>query len=266
MASSAERAERRGRLLGTGDPGALRASGRPPAVLALHGFGGTPSEVAIAVEVAASLGRRAFAPLLPGHGTHANDLARARWGDWTRAAEAALDEVTREGEPAIVVGLSLGSLIATHLTVEKPGSVRALVLLANAFWLMSPFPAWGLALVDRLKFRDFRLPKLAADIADPEARRNHLTYGEHPVHAAVEVHRAGLFMRERLKEVRVPTLLLHGSRDRVCPSRNAERVARMLGSTDVRVVCLPRSRHVLTRDVERATVAAELRAFFERHG
>jgi carboxylesterase len=254
----------RGELVGPGDPAPIRLEGRAPAVLAIHGFGGTPLEIELVTIVAGRLGRRALAPLLPGHGTHADDLARMRWDDWARAAEAALDEVTAGGEPAVVFGLSLGSLLATHLAVTRAERVRALGLLANAFWLMSPFPAWALAAVDRFRIPDFRMPKVAADIADPEARRTHLTYGQHPVHAAVEVQKAGEMMRRRLPEVRMPTLIVHGERDRVCPAANAARVAARIGSSDVKVVMLPQSRHILTRDIDRARVAAELTTFVQR--
>jgi len=235
-------------------------------VLAIHGFGGTPLEVEVVTAVAKDLGHRTLAPLLPGHGTHADDLARTRWADWTSAVETALDELTAENEPAIVLGLSLGSLLATHLAVTRPRQVRALGLLANAFWLMAPFPAWALAAVDRLKIPDFRMPKVAADIGDPEARRTHLTYGEHPVHAAVEVQRVGAMMREKLAQVNVPTLIVHGERDRVCPPTNARRVAALVSAKDVDVVMLPRSRHIITRDLERAKVAEVIRGFVQRHG
>jgi carboxylesterase len=270
MASSAAKGDElpvrspRGALKGSGRPDSIRVEGEAPGVLALHGFGGTPLEVELVPQTARDLGLRALAPLLPGHGTHADELARTRFSDWAAAADAAFDELTSGGEPAIVTGLSLGSVLATHLAVTRPERVRALVLLANAFWLASPFPSLVLGAIDALGIPDFRLPKVAADIADPEARRTHLTYGEHPVHAAVEVRRVGALIRRRLPEVRVPTLILHGARDRVCPVQNADRVAHRLGVSDVRVVILPRSRHILTRDLEKKTVASELASFFRR--
>jgi carboxylesterase len=254
----------RGALKGPGDPAPIRVAGNAPGVLAIHGFGGTPLEIALVTDVARSLGHAALAPLLPGHGTHADDLALARFEHWSAAAEAALDELAPAGGPAIVVGLSLGSVLATHLALAHPDRVKGLVLLANAFRLKAPFPDWALYCVERFKIPDFRVPKVAADIADPEARRTHLTYGEHPAHAAVAVRRAGPLVESRLGEIRVPTLIVHGARDRVCPVANATRVASRLGSHDVKVVILPRSRHIVTRDVERAAVERELRAFIER--
>lgn len=266
MASSAVRADtrERGDLRGDGDPAPLRVDGNGPAVLAIHGFGGTPQEVALVVEAAQAAGLAAHAPLLAGHGTTVAALAASRWEDWAESAEQALKSVTQEHDRAIVVGLSLGSLLATHLALSRPERVVALGLLANAFWLMSPFPSWALAAVDRFGIPDFSLPKVTADIADPEARRTHLTLSAQPVHAAVDVWSAGKRLRERLGELHFPTLILHGARDRVCPSANAGRVAARLGTTDPKVRVLWRSRHIITRDLERALVREELVEFFLR--
>jgi esterase/lipase len=54
-------------MIGVGDPAPLAVPGRAPAVLAIHGWSGTPQEVALVVEVAGELGLEAEAPLLPGH-------------------------------------------------------------------------------------------------------------------------------------------------------------------------------------------------------
>jgi carboxylesterase len=233
-------------------------------VLAIHGFGGTPFEVDLVVEVARSLGLRAHAPLLPGHGTHARDLARTGWKEWLSGAGAALDSVVRPGSPAIVFGLSLGSLLAAHLASTRPGDVRALGMLANATRLTSPFPDWPLRLVDRLGIRDFSLAKASADIGDPAARATHATYGLSPVHSAIEVLRAGERVEALLPGIRQPTFIAHGSRDVVCPVANAHRVAARLGSADKTVVILPRSHHIVTRDYDRELLRGEMSRFIER--
>ena len=244
-------------LIGQGDPAPIRAAGRSPAVLALHGFGGTPREVDLVADVARELGLAACAPLLPGHGTRVADLAERRWPDWASAAEAELGAL--EGQ-VIVAGLSLGSLLAAHLAATRPERVRGLVMLANAAWLAAP-TSWALSAVDRFGLPDFWLPKVTSDIADPATRRTHLTYGAQPVRAAVSVLRAGAIVREELRLVRCPVFIAHGARDRVCPVSNARRVAARIGSTEKRVLILPRSRHIITRDLERARLRVELESF-----
>jgi carboxylesterase len=254
----------RGALTGSGSPSPIDLPGDDPAVLAIHGYGGTPLEVALVTEVAASLGLRCHAPLLPGHGTHARDLAGTRFQDWYRAANAALDVVAKPGVPVVVAGLSLGSLLAAHLAAERPGDVRALVMLANATRLSAPFTDWPLRIIDRLGIPDFMLRKVGADIADPEMRATHVSYGLQPIHAAIEVLRAGERTEALLGKIHCPTFVAHGRHDHVCPVGNAHRVADKLGTPDPDVLILPRSFHIITRDYDRETLRVALKDFVKR--
>jgi carboxylesterase len=231
-------------------------------VVAFHGFGGTTREIELCTQVAGELGLAALARCLPGHGSSARDLAKTRARDWVVGAEAAYQELAVLG-PVIAAGISLGSLLAAHLAIEHPERVRGLVLLANAAWLR-PQLALALRAAGLLRVPDFLMKKTGSDIADPDARQSQISYTADPVHAAIDVERFARQVRARLGRVRCPTLVVHGAEDRVCPVDNAWRVARLLGTSDVRVVVLPRSHHIVTRDLERAEVARELRDFYLR--
>lgn len=238
----------------------IAVAGQVPSILCLHGFTGVPHEVRLGCEVAASLGLAAFAPLLPGHGTSSLELAETGYEDWLGAAQLAFDELRARG-PVFILGLSMGSLLATELTLRAPGDVLGLILVSNAFWLPAPYPAWALAAADQLKLPNFRVKKGGSDIFDEQARRSHVSYSAQPISGAIDVLRAGQRLRLRLDEVHRPTLILHGGRDRVCPVENAWRVAERLGSAESRVVIFPKSHHILTRDCERNEVAAEVLRF-----
>lgn len=243
-------------------PDPICLSGRAPGVVAFHGFGGTTREVELAATVAAELGLSALARCLPGHGSHAKDLARTRFADWVNGAERAYQELASQG-PVIAAGISMGSLLAAELALEHPERVRGLVLMANAFWLR-PSLSFALRAGSLLHLPDFLLKKGGSNITDEAARQTQISYNADPAHAAIDLERAGRALRERLAGVRCPTLILHGALDGVCPVQNAWRVANLLGTRDVRVVILPRSQHIITRDVERGEVARELRDFYLR--
>jgi carboxylesterase len=253
----------RGTLMGEGVADPLVSLGKSPRVLAFHGFTGTPQEVALVVEVARELGLGAEAPLLPGHGARVSDLAPLRFADWLAAAEAHYARLAEAG-PVIVAGLSMGSLLAFHLAANHPTTTLGVIAMANAMWLKSPWPTWGLELADRVRIPDFWMPKSAPDLGDREQRALHLTYNAQPVRAAISLLRAGAALSEQLHRVHAPTLLLHGALDSVAPVSNACRVSVRLGTVDKRTVILPRSHHILTRDVERATVRAEIATFLRR--
>lgn len=251
-----------GTLRGEGSGTSLVAPGRAPAWLALHGYCGTPEEMRLVVEVAQSGGFQVEAPVLRGHCTHARDLAPLGFDDWYEGVRSSFLSAAARG-PVVVVGLSLGSLLATRLALEYPERVLGLALLGNAFFL-SPFPSWPLRSVDRLGLRDFGVPKLGSDIGDETARRSHLSYTVQPVGPAIRLLRAAERLFAELPRLTCPTLVVHGAKDRLCPVSNAWRVAEQIGSSRTRVVILPRSHHIVTRDFDREQLRNELTQFAAR--
>lgn len=258
-----------GRLTGHGDPSPISVNGAPgaPAMLAFHGFAGTPNEVRPITDVATRIGWWARAPRLAGHGTTAASLLDVGWREWSHDAAVALRELRElSGAPVVVCGVSLGSLLATHLAATFPGDVAGLVALSSAIALR--FWTIGLPLSLCERYRPFGnrmyVAKQGADIRDPDARAAHLTYDVNPIAGALEVLRAGRIVRAELANVRCPTLVLHGLYDRVCPVANAHRFAGALGTRDVEVGIMPQSGHILSVDVDRATVAMRVERFLTR--
>ena len=252
--------EPRAGLRGQGRPDPVALSGRAPAVLALHGFGGTPREVDLVVEVAREQRLAVHAPLLAGHGATVAELAVTRYSDWYQSAAAALATLAENADRVVVVGLSMGSLLASRLAAQHPDQICGLVLLANAFWLpcvqAALLRAWDLA-----RAPDIYLPKGQSNISDPLARSTHLSSAAQPIHAAIDLWRAGRSHRSLLAGITVPVLVAHGGRDRVCPPANALRVLRLLRSASPQMLLLPRSGHILTRDLEHQRLRTELRRF-----
>lgn len=238
--------------------------GATPAVLALHGFGATPQEVLLVLEVAEELGLRALAPLLPGHGTTVQDLAQTRWVDWRRGAHEALDQLGPG--PTLVVGSSMGSLLALELAMERPADVLALGVLASPIRLPTPFPSLALRLWCGVGAPDFNLPKSSPDIRDPVLRSNQVTYEAQPCYAGNEVRLAGERLLPRLHEIHCPAFIAHGRRDHVCPVSNSRLLYRRLGAPawEKQLLILPRSYHIITRDLERGVLRGELYRFMAR--
>jgi carboxylesterase len=253
-----------GQLWGDGPTAEINEAGRNPALLAIHGFGSTPNEVYLLCAEARPLGLRLRAPLLPGHGTSAAALAKTRYSDWYAAAEREFLKLTETG-PVVVGGQSMGAVIALDLASNFPASVVGVVALANATRMTGPYPDLALALASKLRVPDFMMPKFGGpDIADIEQKAHHRTYSSQPMHAAFSLRDAGLRVLEQLSRITCPVFIAHGRHDHVCPVENAWRVADKLGSQDVEVMLLPRSRHIVTKDVDRVLLARRIRRFLER--
>lgn len=251
----------RGRLVGTDDGSAITREGRSPRFLALHGFTGTTSEIRPLVDAIAERGYAVRAPLLAGHGSSACELQEATFDHWVESAEKELD-----GEPFVLCGFSLGSLVAIELASRRPPGLRGLVLLGNALCLTAPVNA-ALGFVHRRGWRlpDWYVLKLwSSDVRDPEMRARVVAYDRDPLRAALEVYRGGRRVDAKLASIATPTLVLHGAKDRVCPATNAKLVASKLGAIDVTTRVFPKSGHLIAADLERDDVAAEVIRFIER--
>jgi len=183
--------------------------------------------------------------------------------DWRRAAKSALDELIAEGcSRPFVIGFSMGGALAIRLAAARPADVGGLVLLAPALALHGP----------SLLFRHlFRHPRLAAlwpriekgpgDLLDRSVRM--------PAHPPLATSAAGALdrvireARRALSQVKAPTLVIWGAKDRVVPRTAAKEAAAGVGSGPAHLVILQRSAHQLALDYEREAVIAEVLGFFE---
>jgi 2-succinyl-6-hydroxy-2,4-cyclohexadiene-1-carboxylate synthase len=105
----------------------VEATGRGPAVLALHGFTGTARTW---VSLAAALldQRRVIAPDLLGHGRSAAPADPARYALERQADDLAALLAALDAVPADVVGYSMGARLALVLALRHPSVVRGLIL------------------------------------------------------------------------------------------------------------------------------------------
>ena len=222
----------------------------------LHGFTGTPREVEPLAEHLAARGFSVECPTLPGHGTRPAELQATAWRDWYAGAEAALDRLVTRADRVAICGLSMGGLLALLLAARR-ADVRAVCALATPLAL----PAHVRAGVRMFKRWVPFVPKARADIRDPAERAARIGYKVFPLHATASLIDLQTEVRASLGAVKVPTLIIHSRRDHTAPYASARMLAARV--PHARLITLERSFHIITRDVERETVAREVAAFLE---
>ncbi|MFD0900627.1 alpha/beta fold hydrolase [Actinomadura sediminis] len=95
-------------------------------VLMLHGIGGCAASFDDQVPAFEAAGHRVTAWDAPGYGPSPDPASAPGMSGYAEAAAALVDE------PAHVVGVSWGGVIATRLAAERPGLVRSLVLVGSS--------------------------------------------------------------------------------------------------------------------------------------
>ena len=123
-----------------------RTEGAGPPVVFLPGYASDMSgSKAVALEVWARNTGHAFVRFdYRGCGQSEGDFAAATLADWRDDARAILEQLA--GEPAILVGSSMGGWIALLLALADPGRVHGLVLVAPA----PDFTDWGFSQAEKM--------------------------------------------------------------------------------------------------------------------
>ncbi len=236
-------------------------------VLLLHGFTGTPECFDY---LAKNLNKAKFtvlAPLLAGHGTHYEHLEKTRWEDWYASAERAFLDLKGRCRSVMLAGLSLGGLLSIHLASHHRASVRALGLMAtplflDGFLVKGVFPAiWKTPLKHFYKYQN----KYLVSINDPRARRRYQAYKKIPVASVATLFDFQKIVRQELKHLHQPTLIIHSILDETVPYGNLDYIKAIVASEEVKTVTLKKSNHIITVDYEKDVVAKQLTRFFKKY-
>ncbi len=243
--------------------------------LLLHGLTGTPHEMA---PIAAAL--RGRYPLwlarIAGHDTRCEDLGATTWRDWYASARRGADALLAVTPRIVVVGLSMGALLAMRLAVELPREVAGVALLSPAVALGGRVPRWLRRPLAVLGLLDARfalahagvsrivLTKGLSDIADAAVRADHPGYRQVPLRALLNLVALQRMAAVDLAKVTQPALVIHAAHDHTCPVDAARALYARLGASDKRLVILEESFHVVTVDRESARVRDEVAAFVDR--
>lgn len=245
------------------DTGEFFFPGSGVSVLLVHGLSGTPYEMRYVGERLAEAGMRVCGVRLAGHAGLPEDLGAATHAQWYESVVEGFERLRQFGDPNVVIGLSMGGVLAARLAADQREAVAGVVMLSPAFFL----PLWVRATLRLVKTLGplagrIYLRGAGADIHDHAARSIHPSTALMPLSAVFELLDLSAVVRPRLGRVTQPALVIHGRRDHVCPAdKNVEFVLAHLGSSHKRAVYLDKSFHVITVDSERERVAAEVLEF-----
>ena len=178
-------------------------------VLFIHGFTGGPYEVQpLITYVKEQTDWSVEVPTLPGHGVML-DLANMSAESWMMEAELAIRRLQKRVDRVVIVGFSMGGLIALYLALRYP--VSKLVLLSAAAKYISP----------RILLDDVRI------ILTESITRNYtpntfyhlydykLTHT--PFRATIEFLRIVKMVEPYYGQIKAPVCIVQGEKDGIVP-------------------------------------------------
>lgn len=256
-----------------------------PAVILLHGFGGSTFSWRDTVPALADAGYRAVALDLRGFGLSDKD-SRADHG---HAAQARFVVALMEAltiEDAVIVGHSMGGNVAAHLALDAPDRVRALVLvdaatgpaaggggpLVGLLLAVPPVHRWA-----RHAVRTFATPERVSAVlrsaylepdrvATPDVIAGYLVpqrLADWDIALLAIIRDGGANgLGDRFATIGVPTLVVWGEQDSWVPLATGMAIHEALPTSDL--VVIPKSGHLPFEEQPDAFMAAVL-PFLEAH-
>lgn len=233
--------------------------------LLIHGFTGTPYEMReLGTRLSAS-GYTVSSPVLAGHATTLEDMLPTRWHDWYASARAAYDQLREQCDVIFPIGLSMGGALALHLAAHCP--VAGVAAVSTPFTIQNsliplfrifPFLYALIPCVPKNRQND--------DTQDPTVRLKHPGYPYNPTRAAASLIFDFLpHLREDLRDLRAPALLLQARGDRAIPAHSMSEIYARLASREKEMVWLPKGGHLALEDYSKEEAFAQILRFVQAH-
>jgi alpha-beta hydrolase superfamily lysophospholipase len=235
--------------------------------LIAHGYGEHSRRYDHVAERLVSEGATVYAPDHLGHGLSDGERALVAHGEWMTADLHLVAEVAREahpGLPVVLIGHSMGGIIATRYAQRYPGELTALVL-------SGPVIGGNAAMFGLLELDP--IPEVPIDPAvlsrDPETAAK---YAADPLVYHGPFHRESLEMfKQSVVDVaegggfgELPVLWMHGSEDALAPLEETRSAVERLRGPRTEEKVYEEARHEIFNETNREEVLDDTADFLRR--
>lgn len=214
-------------------------------VLVLHGFTGHLQTVEGIKPYLNKHHLKYSIPVLRGHGTQFRDLNGVTYKDWVADAEGALVELAKTVDKVVVVGLSMGGLMALDLGIHYPDLVAGVVSVAAALKFANP-----LACLTPWISRLIPYWPSQPSYQDQEKGKRCKNYQWFPSKAFASLYDYAHKIEEELPRLRVPILILHSKKDSVIKPQAAQEIYEKVSSEHKEIKWFEKSGHEMMEDLE----------------
>jgi len=242
----------------------IRSKGSSPAVLLIHGFGGSPVDLKPLTDFLKEEDCAFDTIVLPGHGTSPEDLRDIKKGDWLEKGFSAYEDLKRQYDEVSIVGFSMGGAIGLIIAAEK--DVSKLVLISPYFkvkerWFYFGEPEiWAQRYTKILPF--VRKPKIG-QINDPRGLKEYISYRNLPTKSIGELSRIGRLAIEKSESVTCETLWIHSKKDIVADFHLSREVFEIIPSKEKTFIEYNKSNHIILYDHDRMDVIGNVMSFLK---
>jgi alpha-beta hydrolase superfamily lysophospholipase len=245
-------------------------------VVIVHGFGEHSGRYEHVAQRLVAEGYAAYALDHRGHGRSEGPRAVI---DRLADAVSDIDRLTvlagdaHPGLPVFMLGHSMGGLLAVQYALEHQDRLTGL-LLSGALAALDAAPAPSRLIARVLSAVAPRAGLIALDASlvsrDPQVVAAYradpmVHHGKLPARTVAELIAAGRRFPELVAEIRVPTLIMYGSEDRLCPPSGSVMLGERIGAADITVIPYEGLYHEILNEPEQETVLHDMCGWLDAH-
>ena len=230
--------------------------------LLIHGFGDTFDLMEPMASYLKSEGISVRGATLPGHGTTLDDFSKTTNHRLLASVETEYVEFKKTCESVVVVGFSMGGLLALHLATLR--DLDGIVAICAPM-----FPRGGLIGEKTIKLTSkvggafgLNFPKMGVSSLADKTLSGRLTgYEKYPMRSMARLMELMEDTRPVLRRVNSPILILQSRKDDVIWKKSGEYLLHSVASRVKELVYLEQSRHKAPIDTDRHTLFEQIRRF-----
>lgn len=232
--------------------------GKDKALLFIHGFTASPSEVYPTAKVLHDkAGYTVSGVLLPGHGSNPKYLNRTGWQDWVESVEEEIKILLDNYNDVFVAGLSMGALLALHAACKMGGLKGAVSINAPIY---NNFPMLT-ASAPVMKYIKPYFPKSGKAKHKELEMQGRFAYEVIPVRAFRSMLQLRDHVVQEVENMEIPLLIMQSLKDESVNPRSGQfLVSKVPRAT---LVELPDSEHVATMGKEKEIIADKIIDFIK---
>lgn len=235
------------------------------AVIFIHGFMGGPGQFADLAEAVHQMGCTYSSVLLPGHGCGLREFVKFGVCDWQVHVQSEIDKVKQEHKHIILIGHSMGGLLALNASLVRENPISAVVLLSTplkVYWF-NPRALW-------MKLRLVLLPK-ENEIRSAYRSSNSIAVSKFfcaplILKPVIQFYQLVRQTKKQLADVFVPVYMFHSKNDETTSYRSAKLLYEGLCNTQRTALVLDKSWHAFYCESERQFIKDQVQNLIQEIG
>ena len=231
-------------------------------IIFIHGFMGSPDQFKQMIAAAENHGYAVSAILLPGHGGTTDDFNKSNRRKWEEAVREHIDQMRERYANIILVGHSMGSLLAFAVSSNYSNIIKGIVAIATPINVLikpkSIKTSYSVAL-GKIN-QDSPWEKAAYDFCS--VKRLSVWAYTRSIPRFFDLFHLMSMTRKRLNQVEIPTLIIHSLDDEVASIKSIKTLEKRLRQSET--IKLYNSGHYYYSDSDTKIVLEKFTQFINK--